>query len=265
MIFREIVGGKWLMSSRSRVFRYKFYQKQLFRELIMKADLAELIIEPHDEDFIDLSGMVLGGQVSDVIVDHEESEGRVSIYIRKKNEVKFFDIKVKMRIPITRILDLLGISLDVGDIRVDGLPVKKMYLYTANGDIMIGGVSAEDIKLESINGDIYVRGGEINNLNISSTNGDLRMEIHLEKSRFVAEDINGEIRLLITENSNAFIEATTINGIIKVFNKEKIKMKSEEEKFFQGLIGEGESEVVLKTVNGNIRIEILKKMMMEEK
>ena len=253
------------MSSGSRVFRHRFYQKQPFRELIMKADLAELVIEPHDENFIDLSGMVLGGQVSDVIVDHEENDGRVSIYIRKKDKVKFFDIKVKMRIPIIEILDLLGVSLDVGDIRVDGLPVKKMYLYTANGDVMIGGVSAEDTKLESINGDVYVRGGKINNLDISSTNGDLRMEVHLKKSRIIAEDINGEIRMLITENSNAFIEATTINGMIRVFNKEKIKVMTEEEKFFQGLVGEGKSEIVLKTVNGNIKIEILKELMAEEK
>ena len=253
------------MSSRSRVFRYKFYQKQPFRELIMKADLAELVIEPHDEDFIDLSGMILGGQISDVIVDHEEKDGRASIYIRKKEEVKFFDIKVKMRIPISSILDLLGVSLDVGDIRVDGLPVKKMYLYTANGDVMIGGVTADDIKLESINGDIYVRGGKIKKLNVSSTNGKLIIEAHVEKSRMVGEDINGEIRLLITENSNAFIEATTINGIVKVFNKEKIKVISEDDKFFQGMIGNGESEIILKSVNGNIKIEILKEIVIEEK
>lgn len=253
------------MSSKSRVFRHKFYQKKPFRELIMKADIAELVIEPHDDDYIDLSGMVLGGQVSDVIVDHEEVDGRVSIYIRKKEEVRFFDIKVKMRIPVDRILDLLGVSLDVGDIRVDGLPVKKMYLYTANGDVMIGGVSGEDIKLESINGNIYVRGGEISNLNLSSTNGDLRIEMHIEKSRLAAEDINGKIRLLITEKSNAIIEATTINGQIKIYNKEKIRVKTDEKKFFQGLIGEGNSEIVLKTVNGNIKIEILTELMREEK
>lgn len=253
------------MSSKARVFRHKYYQRKPFRELTVKADLAELVIEPHDEDYIDLSGMVLGGRVSDVVVDHEESDGRVSIYIRRKEGIKFIDVKVKMRIPITQSLNLLGVSLDVGDIRIDGLPIKKMYLYTANGDVMIGGVSAENTKLESINGDIYVRGGEIASLNLSSTNGDIIIETYLKSSRVVADDINGEIRLLITENSSVFIEATTINGKVSIYNEEKIKVKSRERKIFQGIIGGGEAEAILKTVNGNIKIEILKEIGSEEK
>ena len=252
------------MSSRSRVFRHKFYPRKPFKEIFIKADLAELVVEPHDEEYLDLSGMVLGGAVSDVLLDHEEVNGTLRITIRNKEGHRFFDIKVKMRIPINTLLDLFGASLDMGDIRVDGLPVKKMYLYTANGDIMIGGVSAGEVKLESINGDIYVRGGEIKNLHISSTNGDVRIESHVEDSRIKADDINGEIRLLITENSNALIEASSVNGLIKVYNREKMRIKASEERFLQGMLGEGGSDVILNTVNGNIRIEVLAESLPEE-
>jgi DUF4097 and DUF4098 domain-containing protein YvlB len=245
------------MSKRSKVFKEKLHPKKPLRELFIRADIAELVIEPHDEDYLDLSGMILGGDASDVAVEHDEVNGRISINIWSKSEYKIFDIKVKLRIPVQYKLSLLTVSLDTGDIRVDGLPVGKIYLYTANGDIMAGGVSGEEMKLESINGDLYIRGGEITKLDISSTNGDIRIETHIEKATIKTNNINGEIRLLITEESDADIQASTVNGKIRVYNKDKFSELSEDKQYLKGKLGEGESEVLLNTVNGDIKIEIL--------
>jgi hypothetical protein len=43
-----------------------------------------------------------------------------------------------------------------------------------------------------------------------------------------------------------------------------MKVKVHENRFLQGILGEGESDIILNTVNGEIRIEILKEILPEE-
>ncbi len=241
----------------NRVFKYRFFHREPYAELYVKSDIAELILEPHDEEFIDLSGMVLGGKISDVDVVREQEKNILRISIMSKRERPVFNIKAKLRIPINKIPSKMIITSDSGDIRLDGLPTKTIYLYTNNGDILLLGSKGNKLEVENINGDIYIRGGKYKNLSASSTNGDVLIELEGTDDRIVIETINGEIRFLTTNDSNLIIEASTINGMINIQNKEYMTIKSMDNRFFQGMIGDGNGEAILKTVNGIIKIEIL--------
>jgi hypothetical protein len=245
------------MARKSKVFKQQYYPKTGLREIFIKGDIGELVIEPHDEDFIDISGMVIGGDASDVLVDQEEIDNIFRIGIYSKDEKKVFNVKVKIRIPLSIRLTLLSVNTDMGDIRIDGLPVKKMALYSSNGDIIVGGVAGEEVKIESINGDLYVRGGSIKRLNATSTNGDIRVEIQEAGSNIKINNINGMIRLLITKDTDVKVRASTINGIIKTYNKEYFIDLDYQNRYLMGILGKGNNEVILDNVNGNIRIDIL--------
>jgi len=243
--------------SANRVFKYRFFHREPYSELYIKSDIAELVLEPHDEEFIDLSGMVIGGKISDVDVIREQEKNILRISISSKKEAPVFNIKAKIRIPINKIPTKIFVTSDSGDIRLDGLPSKNIYLYTNNGDIMLLGVDGKKVEAENINGDIYIRGGNYQELSLTSTNGDILVEVEGINGRMVLETINGEIRFITTNDSNLILEASTINGMINIQNKEYMTIKSLESKFFQGMLKDGEGEAILKSVNGIIKIEVL--------
>lgn len=241
----------------SRVFKYRFFHRNTYKELYIKSDIAELVLEPHDEEFIDLSGMVIGGKVSDVNIIREQEKNILRISISSKKETPVFSIKAKVRIPINRIPSKIFVTSDSGDIRLDGLPTKNIYMYTNNGDILLLGVDGKKVEAENINGDIYIRGGNFGELSITSTNGDIFVELESVNGRIILESINGEIRFITTNDSNMIIEASTINGLINIQNKEFLTIKAVENKFFQGMLGDGKGETLIKSINGIIRVEVL--------
>lgn len=248
-----------------KVFKQKYFHREPFLEVYVKADIGELVVEPHDEDYIDLSGMVIGGTTRDINVSHEEEASSLRIYISPTNPAKIVDVKAKIRIPVAKNPKKFIAGLDTGNIRIDGLNVGTIVLESNNGDITTLGVKGGEGRLSSINGDIYVRGGEFNSLNITSTNGDIRLELSMARGKAIIENINGEIRLLISEDSDTFIEASSINGVIYLHDDEgKLNIKSMDKRFLQGVLGEGRSEAILKTINGPIRIEVLRKITKRE-
>lgn len=241
----------------NRVFKYRFFHRNTYSELYIKTDIAELVLEPHDDEFIDLSGMVIGGKISDIDVIREQDKNVLRISITSKKETPVFSIKAKIRIPINKIPSRIFVTSDSGDIRLDGLPTRNIYMYANNGDIMLLGVEGKKVDAENINGDIYIRGGNYNELSISSTNGDIFVELEGINGRLVLESINGEIRLITTNDSDTIIEASTINGLINIQNREFLMVKAMENRFFQGMLGDGKGETIIKSVNGIIKIEIL--------
>ncbi len=254
IVRREMMAGK-------RVFHKRVTPKNPIRRVYINADISEIVIEPHDVDYIDVSGMVLGGSASDLSLDLREAEDTITLSISKKETSKiYYDVKTKVRIPNKPRLATLAVNVKVGDIRLDGFEADKIVISTANGDVICGGVKSNEAVLESINGDILIRGGEYDALNLKTTNGDALIELEvLRKSRCVIECINGEIRLNITEASNAVIEANTLNGRVLVYDTDKFKEVTLEEKFFRGILGSGDAELLIKNVNGDVRIEVLSK------
>jgi len=241
----------------NRVFKYKFFHREPYTELYLKSDIAELVLEPHDEDFIDLSGMVIGGKISDVEIIREQEKNILRVSISSKKEAAVFNIKAKIRIPINKIPTKIFVTSDSGDIRLDGLPIKSIYLHTNNGDITLLGVDGKKVEAENINGDIYIRGGTYREMKASSTNGDILVDLEAINGRLVFETINGEIRFVTTNDSNVIIEASTINGVINIQNEQLLTVKTSENRFFQGMLGDGDGEALLKSVNGQIKIEVL--------
>jgi len=141
------------MDKTSRSFRKTIDLRDRVRNIVVRADIADIIVEPHDEPRILLYGYVYGGKRPKTLIDM--SNGDLNIQISKEmSETRLYSVKMKIVLPPEKIDDSLIIDINIGDIRIDGLPIRKIDLKTSNGGILLGGISGEEIIAYTMNGDI---------------------------------------------------------------------------------------------------------------
>jgi hypothetical protein len=128
---------------------------------------------------------------------------------------------------------------------------------TVNGSLRI--VSADNIEeLHTVNGNIEVfEGGGA--LHARTTNGNVQMEVaHVrEKEGVTAETTNGSVVLAVPSDTQADLETRCMNGN---FSSElPIRMESTQRpREMHGKIGHGGAPIHLRTINGGIRVAVLR-------
>lgn len=152
------------------------------------------------------------------------------------------------------------------------IEVPSTWLVTAeqtNGRIAINSI-ANDIAAKTVNGDLTVENclGAINvdtangsiqlidvsgSINGEVTNGRIQADISLLQPDCRLSTTNGPITLGIPADTSAKLSARTMNGSIDL-SRLKIASASTSRKKVEGILGEGEGVIDLKTVNGNIDI-----------
>lgn len=128
---------------------------------------------------------------------------------------------------------------------------------TVNGSLRI--VSVDNIEeLHTVNGNIEVfEGGGA--LHARTTNGNVQMEVaHVrEKDGVTAETTNGSVVLALPSDTQADLETRCMNGS---FSSElPIRMESTQRpREMHGKIGRGGTPIHLRTINGGIRVTVLR-------
>jgi hypothetical protein len=135
--------------------------------------------------------------------------------------------------------------------------VRVEHIGTVNGTLRISGMdNVEDV--HTVNGDIEVfeAGG---NVRAHTTNGNVRLELAhaLENAGAAAETTNGSLLVAVPSDLQAEIEAKCMNGN---FSSElPMTMESTERpREIHGRLGRGGAPIHLRTVNGGIRLIVLR-------
>jgi hypothetical protein len=131
------------------------------------------------------------------------------------------------------------------------------HIGTVNGTVKIAGVeSVEELRTVNGNIEVYEGGGSVH---AHTTNGN----VHVELSRFpedkgmAAETTNGSVLLAVPQDTQADLEARSLNGNFYSelpFLQETASRPRE----MRGKFGKGGAPIRLNTVNGGIRIVILR-------
>ncbi len=130
--------------------------------------------------------------------------------------------------------------------------LKQAVFKTVNGDIQAEGRFG-DIRLETVNGGATLQGG-FRNSSLATVNGDL--EVLLEESLagdVSARTVNGKITLELNRKSGFQIKARTVNGKIRSDFELTLKQWFIGSQL-SGSVNEGQYEIKLETVNGNIEL-----------
>jgi len=250
--------------ARTRSFREVIETPKDIDQLSISADIADIIIEPHEEDYIVLHGFILGGDPPKIEKIVEEKRIDIQV-VRAKAESRLYSLKMKIFIPSTRINELVNITLEIGDVRIDGVPVKILKIDTSNGDVMVGGVGTEQVKLSCRNGDVIFRGGRFSDGYFTTINGDIRLEILMEKDyNLYASSKKGRIRISLPINTSATVQARALRGRVTVTPKSVMRGdESGDEKTL--VFGEGDAKLRLETLDGDININLFAKPPIEMK
>jgi DUF4097 and DUF4098 domain-containing protein YvlB len=135
------------------------------------------------------------------------------------------------------------------------------HLGTVNGTLRIAGVDViEDLHTVNGNIEVYEGGGSVH---AHTTNGNVHLELaHLgigrdEKGEATAETTNGSLLLAVPSDLQANLDARCLNGN---FSSElPLELESSEHpREIHGKIGKGGAPIHLHTVNGGIRVVVLR-------
>ena len=132
------------------------------------------------------------------------------------------------------------------------------HIGTINGTLRISGIDAVD-DLQTVNGNIevYESGG---NIHAHTTNGNVRLELaHLgDKNGAAAETTNGSLLVAVPSDTQADLEARCLNGNFYSELPLKIESTQQRPREIHGKLGSGGAPIHLRTVNGGIRLVVLR-------
>jgi hypothetical protein len=131
------------------------------------------------------------------------------------------------------------------------------HIGTVNGTVKIAGVeSVEELRTVNGNIEIYEGGGSVH---AHTTNGNVHLELahFADQKGMAAETTNGSVLLAVPQDTQANLEARSLNGNFYSelpFSQEAASRPRE----MRGKFGKGGPTIRLNTVNGGIRIVILR-------
>jgi hypothetical protein len=131
------------------------------------------------------------------------------------------------------------------------------HIGTVNGTLRISGVeNVEDIHTVNGNVEVFEAGGSVH---ARTTNGNVRLELARvqDKTGASAETTNGSLVLAVPADVQAEVEARCLNG--NFYSELPITMASTQRpREVHGRLGHGGAPIHLHTVNGGIRVVILR-------
>src|SRR5467141_1044819 len=131
------------------------------------------------------------------------------------------------------------------------------HIGTVNGTLRIAGVeTVEDLHTVNGNIEVFEAGGSVH---AHTTNGNVHLELaHLQdKIGATAETTNGSLVLAVPSEMQAYVDARCLNG--NFFSELPIAMESSQRpREIHGKLGHGGAPIHLRTVNGGIRVVILR-------
>src|SRR3989442_11247751 len=131
------------------------------------------------------------------------------------------------------------------------------HLATVNGALRVSGVErVEDLHTVNGNIEVFEAGGSVH---ARTTNGNVHLELaHLQgKNGATAETTNGSLVLAVPSDMQADVEARCLNGNFQ--SELPMTMESNQRpREIHGKLGRGGAPIHLRTVNGGIRVVILR-------
>src|SRR6266700_2752452 len=133
------------------------------------------------------------------------------------------------------------------------------HLATVNGTLRVAGVdTVEDLHTVNGNIEVFEAGGSVH---AHTTNGNVHLELtrlrEKDKNGATAETTNGSLVLAVPSDMQADVEARCLNG--NFFSELPVTMESTQRpREMRGKLGRGGAPIHLRTVNGGIRLIVLR-------
>lgn len=208
-----------------------------------------------------------------VYVPHGVDEIRVETHSAdiSIHDCDALDIKLAAKSGDINVEDCRGnlwINSQSGDIHIEPEEAEKIVLQTSSGDIEVEVEEVGSLSAKSTSGDIEVKTDDCSELFLTSTSGDIEFEgnaaqikisstsgdIELENIQtelIWIETVSGDVNIELSDCNGLEGTTTTCSGNIKI-DLDEVVFKNEGSFKWK----DGDTEVAIKTVSGDIKIEL---------
>ncbi|NJE42161.1 DUF4097 domain-containing protein [Thermococcus sp. GR6] len=203
---------------------------------------AETRVESWDESYVELTYELHG---DDVKVD--ANLNGETLTIKEKPRRRFFNrlgkdswAEITLKVPrgVT-----LRVDTVIGKLRAEGVRFEEAT--TVNGTLILEECEAEMLK--TVNGEIRPHLPVAGPLKASTVNGDIELTIEELEDDIEVNCVNGNMTLCLTDFCDARIISKKVNGNVRFVGINPN----------DPIIGTGELEVKVSTVNGDVKIELV--------
>ena len=143
----------------------------------------------------------------------------------------------------------ISIETTSGDLDVDGIQAETLELHSISGDVSIRNVVSDDFRTSSTSGDVEVS-GVLRSSFISSVSGDIDVVIEEDLEHSEISTTSGDVDVEISDNEDICIYVKTMSGDIR----NRTGLVSTKESKHSARIGEGENQIDIKTLSGDVVI-----------
>lgn len=133
------------------------------------------------------------------------------------------------------------------DVFVSGVTANTLALSTTSGEINVEGAAVTDAEIYSVSGDAVFK-GSAKDIYMENCSGGLRAEFDSLPAEFEAENISGNVCLMLPEGSGFTLEFDTVSGSLS--SDFEVRLRDGEY-----VAGSGGAEVSVDTVSGNCIVE----------
>jgi DUF4097 and DUF4098 domain-containing protein YvlB len=200
-----------------------------------------------------------------------KSSGQYDLSIQIPNDLPNLILNTSSGEAILKDLTIHAIKINSasGDIALNDINAKTIAIEVASSDIKMMNVLG-DISLKSASGDSMVENTNGSTFNYQSASGDLKLDgdyetIHLNNvsgdinaqlktiKQMHVSNVSADIHLKIENNNDLQISSSTLNGTCEAYQFGKELMLKQ---LGQVQIGEPKTQIKLKTISGNIRLDL---------
>ncbi len=148
-----------------------------------------------------------------------------------------------------RTYDHVSVKTLNGDVVIKDFNGKDIYAKSTNGDLSFSNIEASMLELSSVNGNTQVENSQLRDLSIESINGDMKVS-HVSGHTLAASGVNGNIRLTLDDGPWKSVEASNVNGDLKIALPKTLHLIGEF-KATSGSVKEQLSDIEIKEQRGD--------------
>jgi len=211
------------------------------REVEINATNGKVRIEGWENDHAEVN-YTTNGEVS---VEVEQKGNR--LIIKEEGKKKFFNLirkggwaEIEAKVPKSTVVKVRNVN---GELK--GRYIRFEDVTTVNGEMSIEDCEAK--KLSTVNGSINAHLRVASPLKASTVNGEIELTIEELEGDVEVSTVNGDVVVRLSDFCDARIIAKNVNGEVKLVGIDPD----------EPIIGTGEFEVKVSTVNGSIRVELI--------
>ena len=137
-----------------------------------------------------------------------------------------------------------------GDVTLDGISA-DVAAESVSGDLEAVSLTG-DLDMKTVSGDLTLAGGTSRTVRVKSVSGDITLDVDLSTGgELRADAVSGDVAVRLPDSLSAKVDVVSVSGSLSSAYDDVAESRSPGKRSMSGVIGDGASQVRIRTVSGD--------------